>query len=162
MFERGEAHHTTPLLYDPIVHIPLLISAPGQKIRRDIYAPTNAVDVLPTLMQLTGKPIPAMSEGKPLPGFGGVEDFERSTFTVEAKKNSAFAPLSKATVAMRKGNQKLIYYEGYEAVDAFEMYDLDADIEELNDLYPAQPASAKKMREELLESLLVANKPYMK
>lgn len=162
IFERGEARHTTPLLYDPVVHIPLLISAPGQKTRRDIYAPTNAVDILPTLMQLTGKSIPAESEGKPLPGFGGVEDFERSTFTVEAKRNPAFAPLKQATVAMRKGNQKLIYYTGYGGKNSFEMYDLEKDLEELNDLYPARPAVAKRMREELLETLLAADKPYTK
>ena len=40
--------------------------------------------------------------------------------------------------------------------------DLDADIEELRDLYPAQPSIAKKMREELLESFLAVNKPYIK
>jgi arylsulfatase A-like enzyme len=112
MFERGETRHTTRLVYDPVVHIPLLISAPGQNTRQDVYAPTNAVDILPTLMQVTGKPIPVQAEGKLLPGFGGEEDFERSTFTVEAKLNPALAPLQKVTIAMRKGNQKLIYYRG--------------------------------------------------
>jgi len=162
MFERGETRHNTRLVYDPVVHIPLLISAPGQNTRRDVYAPTNAVDILPTLMQVTGKPIPVQAEGKLLPGFGGVEDFERSTFAVEAKLNPALAPLQKVTIAMRKGNQKLIYYRGYEAEDSFELYDLDADVEELEDLYPAQPAIAKHLREELLDSLLDADKPYMK
>ena len=162
IFERGETRHTTPLLFDPLVHIPLLISAPGQKTRRDVYAPTNAVDILPTLMHLTGKTIPARTEGKPLPGLGGVEDFERSTFTIEAKTNPALAPLKKATVAMKKGSYKLIYYTGYEAEDSFELYDLEADIEELRDLYPAKPAIAGKMREELLENLLAADKPYLK
>lgn len=162
MFERGEKAHSTPLLYDPVIHIPLLISAPGQKIRRDIHAPTNAVDILPTLMQLTGRAIPAWSEGTQLPGLGGVEDLERSTFTIEAKRNSALAPLTKATIAMRKGSLKLIYYTGYETEDSFELYDLDSDVEEIRDLYPAQPAIAKKMRDELLESFLAVNKPYLK
>ncbi len=160
MFERGETRHTTRLVYDPVVHVPLLISAPGQKTRRDIYTPTNAVDVLPTLMELTGSSIPMLTDGKLLPGFGGVEDLERSTFTVEAKQNPAFAPLEKVTIAMRKGNRKLIYYKGYEAEESFELYDLDADIEELKDLYPEQPAFAKLMREELLDSLSDADKPY--
>jgi hypothetical protein len=39
---------------------------------------------------------------------------------------------------------------------------LDADVEELEDLYPAQPAIAKHLREELLDSLLDADKPYIK
>ena len=162
MLERGDVAHTTPLLYEPVVHIPLLISAPGQKTRQDIYAPTNAVDVMPTIAQLTGNPVPAWAEGTLLPGLGGVEDYERSTFVVEAKKDSAFAPLNKATVALRKGAHKLVYYTGYETEDTFELYDLEADIEELDDLYPAQPAILKKLKEELLDTFLDANKPYMK
>lgn len=158
MFERGEKAHSTPLLYDPVIHIPLLISAPGQKSRQDIYAPTNAVDLLPTLTQLAGQPIPAWSEGSLLPKLGGVEDFERSIFTIEAKLNSAFTPLKKATIAMRKGNQKLIYYTGYEREDTFELYDLGKDTEELRDLYPRQPAIARLMKEELLDSLSDADK----
>jgi arylsulfatase A-like enzyme len=162
MFERGERAHSTVLMYDPIVHIPLLISAPKQKTRSDVYAPTNAVDILPTLMHLTGKPNPSWAEGKVLPGLGGIEDYERSTFSIEAKSNSSFGPLARTTIVLRKGVHKLIYYTGYEPEDTFELYDLEADIEEINDLYPAQPAIAKKLREELLDSLLDVNKPYMK
>jgi arylsulfatase A-like enzyme len=162
MFERGEKAHATVLLYDPIVHVPLMVSAPGQKTRQDIHVPTHAVDVLPTLLQLVGKPVPAWSDGKLLPGLGGIEDMERSLFIVEAKNSPAFQPFKRATVAMQKGNYKLIYYTGYEPDDTFELYDLYADIEELEDLYPSQPTIARRMKEELLESLFDANKPYMK
>jgi arylsulfatase A-like enzyme len=162
MFERGEKAHSTPLLYDPVVHVPLLISSPGQTSRRDVYAPTNAVDLLPTLLNLAGKPVPSWGEGKLLPGLGGDEDYERSTYVVEAKRSSAFGPLAKATIALRQGNNKLIYYTGYEPEDSFELYDLDADIEEMNDLYPSQPAFGKKMRDELLETFSAVNALYMK
>jgi hypothetical protein len=162
IFERGEKAHATPLLYDPIVHVPLLISAPGQTARKDIYSTTSAVDLLPTLSQLAGRPIPSWAEGKPLPGFGGTEDEERSIFVVEAKNSIAFHPLKKATIVMRKGNYKLIYYTGYEPEDSFELYDLSDDIEELTDLFPDQPAIAKHLKDELLESFFEANKPYMK
>ena len=162
MFERGEVAHTTPLLYAPVTNIPLLISSPGQTTRHDVYAPTNAVDVLPTVAHLTGNPIPDWTEGVLLPGLGGVEDFERSTFSVEAKKVSSFGPLSTATVSMYKGTHKLIYYTGYEAKDSFELYDLENDSEELEDLFPAQPVIAKKLKEELLDKLSDVNKPYLK
>jgi arylsulfatase A-like enzyme len=162
IFERGEKAHATVLLYDPVVHVPLMISAPGQKVRRDVYAPTHAVDILPTLLQLAGKPVPSWGEGRLLPGLGGVEDMERSLFIVEAKNSPAFQPFKKATIAMQKGNYKLIYYTGYEPEDTFELYDLHADIEELDDLYPAQPAIARRMKEELLDSLFDANKPYIR
>jgi arylsulfatase A-like enzyme len=162
MFERGEKAHSTVLLYDPVIHIPLLISAPGQKKRNDIYAPTNAVDVLPTLMNVTGKPVPSWTEGKILPGLGGVEDYDRATFSIEAKTNSSFAPLTRATFAMRKGTHKLIYYTGYEPEDSFELYDLETDVEEIHDLYPARPEIAGKLKQELLDSLSDVNKPYQR
>ncbi len=160
MLERGEIHHSTPLLYDPVVHVPLLISAPGQRSRKDVHAFTNAVDVLPTLVSLAGKNAPDWCEGALLPEFGGIVDPQRSTFTVEAKLSNAFAPLSVATVAMRKEPYKLIYYTGYEKEDSFELYNLVDDIEELDDLYPRQPAIAKAMKEELLDRFHQANKPY--
>jgi arylsulfatase A-like enzyme len=156
-FERGVDGHVTPLLYDPLLRIPLLIAAPGQKSRVDVYAPTISVDLLPTLLQLTGNPIPAWSEGRLLPGLGGSEEPNRSTFSVEAKSNSAFAPLTVATVAMRKNNFKLIYYRGYEKQDAFELYDLENDVEELDDLYPQKPSAARSLQEELLTRLDEAN-----
>ncbi len=162
MFERGEKAHITPLLYDPVVHAPLLISSPGQTSRRDIYAPTNAVDLLPTILTWAGSSIPSWAQGQVLPGFGGEEDAERSTFTLDAKENSQFAPIRKATFAMRKGPYKLLYYTGYEKDDTFELYDLESDIEEMTNLYPSNPSFAKQMKEELLDMISSVNAPYKK
>ncbi|MEW5941806.1 MAG: sulfatase-like hydrolase/transferase, partial [Chloroflexota bacterium] len=135
LMERGDKGHDTPLLYDPIIHSPLMISVPGQRERRDIYAPTNSVDLLPTILRLAGKPIPDWVEGTILPGFGGEEDYERATFSVEAKINPAFAPLNVATLAMRQGPYKLINFRGYGPNEWFELYNHENDIEEMNDLY---------------------------
>ncbi len=162
MFERGEKAHNTVLLYDPVIHIPLMISVPGQRIRRDVYSNTSAVDLLPTISQIAGKPIPSWSEGKLLPELGGNEDPSRSIFAVEAKMNPAFTPLHRSTIAMYKDKYKLIYYTGYEPEVSFELYDLDADIEEMEDLYPQNPGVVKKLKEELLDSLSDADTPYKK
>jgi hypothetical protein len=159
-FERGVDGHTTPLLFEPLTNVPLVITMPGQKERQDIYAPTNCVDVLPTLLSLAGQPVPDWCEGTLLPGLGGTPDMQRSIFTIEAATTPAFAPLKTASIAMRKGNYKLTYYTGYLDHDIFELYDLDADPEELTDLYPAGPAVAKTMKEELLDRLQAANAPY--
>lgn len=160
--ERGVDGHVTKLLYEPLTHIPLLISAPGQQTRQDIYAPTNNVDILPTLLHLTGHPVPDWTEGTLLPSLGGTEDMERSLFTVEAKGNIAYAPLTRTTVAMIKGNYKMIYYTGYEAKPSFELYDLAEDYEELNDIFPGQPSFARALKDELLEKLDSANAKYRK
>jgi arylsulfatase A-like enzyme len=133
------------------VHVPLLVSAPGQQTRQDVYSPTNSVDVLSSLAHLAGRPAPDWAEGTLLPGLGGREDPQRSTFSVEAKSNPSFGELKQATVAMRKGVYKLIYYTGYEPQDSFELYDLESDPEELVDLYPAGPDVARSMSTELLD-----------
>jgi len=157
MLERGEDGHVTPLLYAPLTQVPLLISAPGQRSRTDIYSFTNSVDVLPTLLHLTGREVPEWCEGALLPGLGGKADPDRSTFTVEAKSNPAFAPLTMASIAMFKGTHKLIYYTGYEGEDSFELYNLESDPEELVDLYPGQPEIAGQMKSELLAKLAAEN-----
>ena len=160
MFERGEKFHGTNLLYEPEVHIPLLISTPGQRSRKDVYSPTNNVDILPTLLHIAGKEVPDWCEGELLPGFGGQENAGRVDFTMQAWKNPAFAPLTKITLAMRKGKYKIVYYTGYKVGVFFELYDLESDPEELNDLYLTEPSMAVTMREELLARLQEVNQPY--
>ena len=161
MFERGVEGHLSRDLYEPGIHIPLLVSTPGQNSRKDVYSPTNSVDILPTLAHLAHEVVPDWCEGKILPGLGGVEEPERSIFTVEAKSNSAFTPIKKATLAMRKGNYKLTHYMGYGTEDFFELYDIHADPEELIDLAPSQPAFFKPMKDELLDTLEVKNKMFL-
>ncbi|MBK9926442.1 MAG: sulfatase-like hydrolase/transferase [Anaerolineales bacterium] len=159
MFERGIEGHLSSHLYEPGIHIPLLISAPGQKARKDIYTPTNSVDILPTISHNIHGTVPDWSEGKILPGLGGMDDLERSIFTVEAKSNSAFRPLTNTTIAMRKGNYKIVHYTGYKKVDDFfELYDIQNDPEELNDLYPSNPSISQALKEELLDTLQTQNK----
>ncbi|HUI90532.1 MAG TPA: sulfatase-like hydrolase/transferase [Anaerolineales bacterium] len=150
MFERGVFGHDNPLMYDSILHIPLLISAPGQNSRGDIISQTNSVDILPTLLHIAGFDIPAWAEGQLLPGFGGVGDNSRATYSVDAKIGSSFGRLSVASLAMRKNGYKLIYYKGYTGTDWFELYNLQEDAEELDDLYNKDVSASNSMRDEML------------
>ena len=160
LFERGERGHISPLLYEAGIRIPLLISAPGQTSRQDVYTPTNSVDVLPTLMHLSGKALPDWREGELLPMFGGQDIPGRSMYTLYALKNPAFKALSWFSVAMRKNNYKMIFYSGYYPQAHFELYDLADDPEELNDLYPGNPTIAKPLEDELLTKLEEVNTGY--
>jgi len=160
LLERGVKGHVTPLLYEPLVRVPLLISSPGQTQGNAIHSPTSSVDLLPTLLSITGHEIPAWVEGKLLPGLGGEENTERDVYMLEAKSNSAFGALSHCTFAMRKGKYKIILYRGYEVFgkDVFELYDLENDPEEMNDLFPQGNALANDLSAELLQKFNEINK----
>ena len=136
MFERGIRGHVTPTLYDPINRVPLLISEPGQRVRKDVYSPVSTVDVLPTLLQSVGAPLPEWIEGLVLPGIDDNEPLEaRRVFTVEAKSNAIRGPLDKATIALTTDEFKLIEYIGYDGLDRkCELYEVQSDPEELNDI----------------------------
>jgi arylsulfatase A-like enzyme len=158
LFERGVNGHVTPLLYDPVIHIPLIISAPGQAERRDIYSPTGCVDILPTVLKITGTSLPDWLEGHPLPGFGEEAMSERPIFAMEAKKNSSFQPLTRATFAMIKGDYKLIWYIGYAGYeDVYELYNLTSDPEELLDLSQSHVEILSLMANELRVKLASAD-----
>jgi arylsulfatase A-like enzyme len=162
MIERGVHGHVTPLLYEPIINIPLLISAPGQSSRKDVYSPSVNIDILPTLLQIADIDIPDWCVGQVLPGFfGDGPDSQRSLFSMEAKTNSAFASFRKATIAMRKGRFKLIAYFGYQGFEEkYEFYDIEDDPEEIKDLTMATPTEFTGMKEELLDHLTDANRPF--
>lgn len=165
MFERGITGHSTYLLYEPVIHIPLIVSKPKQQGRQDITVPTINVDLLPTLLHLSGKPLPDECEGRILPGLGGEETPERSIFSIEAKRNPAFAPLDQVTMALIKGHYKLIYYYGYgKYSDKYELYDLKTDPEEMENRYfdKSHRSIARELRDELEVKLKDANKPFVK
>jgi len=140
MLEKGEQGHVTPLLFEPVVRVPLLVMAPRQAERRDIYQPTSNIDVMPTLLNLAGQAVPDFCEGQVLPGLGGPTG-ERNVFMVEAKKNSSFQPISKATIALVRGDYKIIRYMGYRDYEGYEFYDLKNDPEEMHNLYDEHPAA---------------------
>jgi len=146
MFERGIWRHTTPTLYEAIVHVPLIISAPGQQQRNDVYAPTNAIDILPTLLSFINAPIPAWCAGQSLLPFENLDN-ERNIFIVEAKSNAVHAPLQRATLSLIKGKYKIIYYTGYAGLeDQYELYDLHNDPEEMHNLFATKQNTAQELK----------------
>jgi arylsulfatase A-like enzyme len=163
MFERGILGHTTPSLHDPVVRIPLLIFEPGQRIRKDIFNKTSAVDILPTLLHITGKPIPSWIEGVVLPPYSPVES-DRSIFALEAKINKPSKPLRSASTMIVKEGYKLTKYFGYRFLPKgdtiIELYDIDNDPEELNDLASSNPSLAAELAEELTSQLSRADALY--
>lgn len=152
LFERGVSGHNTPLLHEPLVHIPLLIFAPGQSERIDIEENTSAVDLLPTLMHVTGQEIPDWIEGSVLPPYASNSE-PREVYSLQAIGTGKKDPVEKATAVLLRGNYKLIYFFGYADLGGdyqlIELYDLENDPEELHDLSEVR----KDIKEELLAAL---------
>ena len=163
LFERGEVGHASALMYAPVMHVPLLISAPGQQTRSDIYSPTSNVDLLPTLLHLAGKKIPGWVEGRLLPGLGGADDSDRSIFPMAAKDNAAFRPITHGTLTLIKGPYELFFFTGYSGrPDFYELYHLEEDPHELQDLFSKDITTASQMKDELLEAIHAANRNFQK
>ncbi len=150
-FERGIFAHLNPTLFDPLLHIPLLIFKPGQQNREDIFIPTSCVDILPTILHLNDQAIPAWVEGDILPTFKTNEpDPKRSIYVLEAKGNSKFGAIEKGSAAVIKGPYKLVRYFGYEGYeDWYEMYNLETDPEELKNIYKPDSSIASELMRDL-------------
>jgi len=163
LFERGIRGHVTPALWEPVIRVPLLIARPGQEERRDVQTPTSAVDLLATFVQAAGGAVPDWSEGRILPTFdGGEMDGDRTIFSVEAKNNPKRMPLTEAGVTLIKDQHKLTRCFGYGGHrDRYELYDLDGDPEELENVYSPDGSLAVGLRDELEQKLAAANRPFV-
>lgn len=161
LFERGESGHNSLVLASPIVRVPLLVSVPGRKERKDVEAFTSSLDILPTLAHLTGTRSPDWSEGQLLPGLGGAENPDRSVFSIDAKTVSSFSDIQRYSISITKQGYRLIEYK-YPDYSGYELYDLVNDPEELKDLHPLGPAMAARMKKELQETIDDFNRPYQK
>lgn len=164
LFERGIEGHRTPVLYEPVVRVPLLIFEPGRKSRTDIYTTTSAVDILPTLMHVTGQPSADWTEGVVLPPFAPEQENDRSVYVIQAEKSEQLGPLTVATVSIRKGDYKLMYFFGYEELgtegERIELYNIKDDPEELNNLYAIEKEISAELLKELKAKLEEVNTPY--
>ena len=166
MFERGNIGHETPISYEAGIRIPLLIFPPGQQRRMDIHAPTSAVDILPTLLQVAGQPAVEWSEGVVLPPISNqAYPSSRSLYSFfhlnRARKSR---PISQGSAVIVKENLKLLYTFGIpelgEKDPLIELYDLAADPEELENLYQPTHPVAKHMLEEVRTQIAAADAPY--
>ena len=164
-FERGSFGHKNLLMHNPVIHIPLLIFPPGQKDRVDVYQRTNAVDLLPTLLNIIGMDVPACCEGEILPPFqNNYEGDERTTFAMNPRENFPHSKITEGIYSIFKGNYKLLYYFGLRQMkgydEYFELYDIENDPEELNNLYGSQKNIADDLFNELITVMKQADAPY--
>jgi len=149
--EHGSVGHGRNL-YEEVIHVPLVIAGPasGAESRggRRIATPVSGIDLFPTLIDLAG------FERRP-PGLEGI-----SLAPVLRRSGAGAAPteagpgivisetvrLNTYQKALRRGERKLIQFMGQ---NRCELYDLDLDPGEQNDLADAQPEECRELLREL-------------
>ena len=166
MFERGIQGHSTDSMYEPVLRVPLMIFEPGRTKGENIYTPTSALDILPTLAHLSGNKSPDWAEGNVLPPFTGKSpDENRGVYAVRALETRINDPITRSSIVNVKGGYKLHYYRGYTdrslPAELIRLFDIKSDPDELVDLAGTHKEIASELLDELKRKLDVANKPYL-
>lgn len=132
--EHGERTHGL-FVYEGVTRVPLIIRAPSSRMRgRRVSGVVRSVDVMPTMLDLLGIPIPLPVAGATLvdrmTGSTGKDELETYSETMYPRYHFGWSELR----AVRAGGFKLI------AAPRPELYDLDADPAEAHNLYQSRPA----------------------
>ena len=131
----------------------------------DIYNPTSAIDVLPTLTHVTGEQVPDWSEGIILPPFAPTKDMpNRNVYVVRATKNGKYDPFTIASFVLVRDDFKLHYYFGYPQTSGdglVKLYDIRSDPEEMIDLTTVKRETTAELLNELKTKLKQVDEPYL-
>ena len=144
-------------IYEGGVREPLIVAWPGVaepgSVSEDLV---QSIDFYPTLLEMSGIP------KRPGQDFDGTSivaalkgaDLERESIFVHSPHYTD-ATLHRPSTSVRKGEWKLIRYynDGPEQVDRYELYDLEKDIGERNDLASRHPVIVEELRR-LIEEFL--------
>jgi arylsulfatase A-like enzyme len=149
LFERGLKGHSHPVLYQPVMHIPLMIFPPGGGNRVDVKTPTSAIDLLPTLLYVAGEDLPSWAEGGVLPPISAAPLKSPSQISSIQVDKIEERRIKAAVATLIEANYKLIWTFGYDPIPEgegiFELYDLAADPEELENLYTSRQGIADEL-----------------
>jgi len=142
----GEHHEDTHgiFLYDSTTHVPLLVKLPsGREAGKEVAAQVRTTDIMPTILELLGLPIPQQLDGASLsPFFADAEKTPRTVFgQTDYPLRFGWAPLR----SVRK--------EGFKFIEAPkpELYDLRSDSGELHNQYEPWNANVQELRKSLAE-----------
>lgn len=143
-------------MYQTDLHIPLLFYWPqrwpaGER-RSDLVC---TVDVMPTILTLAGLPTPEGARGVPLLGPEAASHHATRSCFSEGRPN--WRARRGRYVSLRMGTEKIIYDREQ---DAYELYDLAADPDELENLAPAGGKAGSPRFRALKEALQLWTRLY--
>jgi len=134
-----------PHFYDEAVHVPLVVSWPGRfqtGLRAD--ALVELVDLAPTLLEAVGLDVPAAVQGRSLlPLLTGEADPASHRDAVYSEYYNAWTHKHSYGTMLRTRHEKIVVYHG---IDQGELYDLDEDPDEFDNLWNRPDRAAMKTR----------------
>jgi arylsulfatase len=140
--EHGLWHHGSSV-YQPLLHVPLVVKYPGQQDGRVIHHRVASIDLVPSILRLLGREC-ATCEGRPLTEAG--TDGEHALFAYKMNSRGT-RPLFQAVVA---GGWKLTRAHLENGIIRDELFHLDIDPDEKNDLLASHAEIAHRL-ETMLE-----------
>ena len=145
--EHGEETHAM-LAYDATLRVPWIVRLPGGAPGRRLAAPVSQVDLLPTVLELLGLPAAPGLDGvslAPALAGGAGPAAERPIYGESLVPYYTYGWARLHT--LRRGRWKLVQGAG------LELYDLENDPGELDDLAGSEPQRAARLERELAELL---------
>jgi arylsulfatase A-like enzyme/Flp pilus assembly protein TadD len=140
--DHGEQTHGF-FIYNSTLHVPLILHLPGENAGKQVSGLVSLADILPTVLQLLKLAIPVEVQGKSLTSLiaGKPPAEPRSLYS------ETFLPRLHFNWSELRG----IEMERYHFIDAPkpELYDLQKDPSELQNLYPQKAAVATELRGKL-------------
>ena len=135
--------------YDVGLHVPLVIHDPADKGGRRISRPVSLLDVLPTLLERAGMPVPEHVQGRSLGPFSGAgtEDDRGDRSIYSEGTFFANRPVGTLIQTFREGRWKLVLDR---LRDTKELYDLRGDPGETRNLLDSEAEVAARLYQGLL------------
>jgi arylsulfatase A-like enzyme len=128
-------------MYEPGLHVPLLVRGPGIKPGTEISQIVSNIDLAPTFLDLAGLPIPPFMQGRSLvPLLRGESPADWRTSLYYRYYHDPGHHNTAAHLGVRTATHKLIYYW---KKDAYEMFDLTKDPTEQHNLLYAEEDSKR-------------------
>ncbi len=105
--------HVGTLLYNDVLHVPLMISLPGQKVSRKVYETVTSLDIGPTILNLFNIKVPEWCDGLSLLNLNKIK--ERNVVGAEGHDQRAiyFKNHFKYTKSYGSSEKRITYKTGY-------------------------------------------------
>ncbi|MFW5856114.1 MAG: sulfatase, partial [Bacillota bacterium] len=133
-------------MYEPSIHIPLIISGPDVNKGETVAEPVSLIDIYPTVMSMAGEEAEQDKDGESLlPLLNSENKVRRDWVFAEYHGDRC----NTGTYMLRKGDWKYIKYIGFES----QLFNLEQDPWEVEDLAQQKPEITGEM-ESILDSIL--------